>query len=436
MKLLEPIEGLPSMFARCFLSTLESTLQMDADGSAYVITGDIDAMWLRDSTQQVLHYLRFAREEEALSALIRSLIERQARYVLLDPYANAFNRCANGRHGYADLPAAGPAVWERKYELDSLCHVVLLAWRYHEATGSRAFMTPTFEQALERIVQVLRTEQRHESQSDYTFQRFNCPPSDTLPRQGRGEPVAETGMTWSGFRPSDDACQYGYLVPANLFAAAMLAHLAMMAEWSGRTALASEARALRQEIRDGVERFALVDDPEFGQVYAYEVDGLGGRLLMDDANVPSLLSLPYIGACAVDDALYRRTRAFVLSPRNPHYYEGRAGRGVGSPHTPQGYIWPIALCVQGMTATDEREMTEVLGRLITTHAGTARMHEGFDKDNAANFTRPWFAWANSMFGEFIYRLYEQGRIARIIQRLGEKGIKSINELNVLTRDII
>ena len=425
MEMLEPVNGLPEMFARCFLSTLESTARVTDDGDAYVITGDIEAMWLRDSTEQVLHYLRFAPEDEELAAWIEKMISRQARNVLIDPYANAFNCGPNGRHGYEDRPKAGPWIWERKYELDSLCHVFLLALRYGEVTGRTAFMDDVFFSAAEKMMEIIETEQRHEQKSAYRFQRFDCPPSDTLKREGLGTPVAYTGMSWSGFRPSDDACEYGYFIPANLFAAVMLERFAPVAEKLGHAELGARARCLAAEIRRGIEKFGLVKTEEFGEIYAYETDGMGHYRLMDDANIPSLLSLPYLGICRADDPLYLRTRAFVLSRQNPYYFEGSAAKGVGSPHTPENFVWPIALCVQGLTAAEPKERAELLHTLLTTHADTARMHESFNKDDPSAFTRSWFAWANSMFGELVMQMYEQGELEEAVQHLLDKGIKVI-----------
>lgn len=423
---LRPIEGLPDMFVRCFLSTMETTCRQAPDGGAFIITGDIEAMWLRDSTEQVLHYLRFAAEDDELAAWIEAVIARQAALVRIDPYANAFNGAPDGRHGFEDKTEAGPWIWERKYELDSLCHVLLLALRYHQATGRTAWMDEAFFQAVDVILAVIVREQRHQQESPYAFQRFGCPPSDTLTHEGRGEPVGFTGMSWSGFRPSDDACRFGYLIPANLFAAAMLTELAPLAERLGRSATATKARTLAADIREGIQRYGLATVDGIGEIYAYEADGLGHQLLMDDANMPSLLSLPCLGVCAPDDPLYLRTRTFVLSDRNPCYYQGSAARGVGSPHTPQGWIWPISLCVQGLTATDPAERVALLRTLLTTHAGTARMHESFDKDDASRFTRSWFAWANSMFGELVMTMHEHGELPSAVAALTAEGLTRVN----------
>lgn len=416
-RILSKVDGLGDLFVRCFLNTLETTFSMDEEGGAFVITGDIPAMWLRDSTQQVLQYVRFAKEDGQLAELLESQIARQMQDIITDPYANAFNRTANGARGYEDWPTPHPRVWERKYELDSLCHAVLLAWRYFLATGKDGFLDGAFFTAMEAAVQVIALEQEHEAKSGYRFQRFHCPPSDTLAREGKGTPTAFTGMSWCGFRPSDDACAYGYLVPANLFAAAMLEHVAFFARRKQRLQLEEKAAKLARDIREGVERHGTVRHPAFGRIYAYEADGLGHCLLMDDANIPSLLSLPYLGAVAQDDPTYLRTRAFVLSRDNPMYFVGKAGRGIGSPHTPADYIWPIGLCIQAMTTQNADEIAMLLRMLHTTHGGTGWMHEGFHKDRPWEFTREWFAWANSMFGEMVYRLYEQERLAEIVEKI-------------------
>ena len=402
---LAPVSGLWDMFEKCFVNTLETTVRALSEGDTFVITGDIDAMWLRDSTAQVMHYIRFA-DEPAVASVIEGLIARQAKCILIDPYANAFNVTDNGRHWTDDMPAASPWVWERKYEIDSLCHPLLLARRYFEKTGSERFLTEEYHRALDAIVKTFETEQKRDT-SGYYFVRHHCPPHDTLSHGGRGAPVKYTGMIWSGFRPSDDACALGYLVPSNLYAAHVLPFAADFARRMGDEALAARAEAVRSAVLEGVKAYALVNDAAFGEIYAYETDGLGHYTLMDDANVPSLLALPYLGVCGRGDPLYRRTREWVLSPRNPYFARGTRAEGVGSPHTPKGFVWPIALCVQGLTSDDEAEVASLIRTLIDTTAGTGYMHESFDPNDPARFTRPWFAWANSMFGELIYDAAER-----------------------------
>ena len=411
---LEAVPGLWEMFRKCFLSTIETTVQQ-TPGDTFVITGDIPAMWLRDSTAQVLHYLRFADAPE-VATMVEGLISRQADCILRDPYANAFNREENSFKPYNDTPRASDWVWERKYEIDSLCYPLWLADKYLAKTGNTAFLTEKFLKALETVLDVLRTEQNHSS-SPYRFQRTDCAPSDTLPWEGMGNPVSYTGMTWSGFRPSDDACKYGYLIPSNFFAVRAMEAARKLAQAAGREDLAQKAARLEETIREGIREYATLEHPRFGTIYGYETDGFGNYNLMDDANVPSLLSLPYLEACGADDPIYRNTRSFVLSSSNPYYYEGALAKGIGSPHTPEGYIWHISLCVQAMTSTDDDEILSLVKMLLTTHGGTGFMHEGFDPNAPENFTRDWFAWANSMFGELIYRLHEQGKLEKILEKL-------------------
>ena len=389
---------LPAMFADTFSNTLTTTLRPQSDGSVFVITGDIPAMWLRDSAAQVRPYLHLARDDPAFGKLIAGVIKRQMQCILIDPYANAFNETANGHCHNRDQTAMGPWVWERKYELDSLCAPLTLAFDLWQATGQVDHLDENFVQAARLVVATIRCEQDHAT-SGYLFERFDCVAIDTLTNSGRGNPVGYTGLSWSGFRPSDDACTFNYLIPSNMLAVVALNHLAALPLKDA--GLRSDASALAIAIRAGIDAFGTVHHPRFGKIYAYEVDGLGHANLMDDANVPSLLAAPYLGFCAMDDPVYLATRAFVLSDQNPYYFAGTAAAGVGSPHTPPGYIWPISLCIQGITSDSYSEKLTLLETLMQADAGTGLMHEGFHKDDPSRFTREWFAWANSMFAEFV-----------------------------------
>ncbi|TSB46071.1 glycoside hydrolase family 125 protein [Alkalicoccobacillus porphyridii] len=390
------------MFEQCFSNTYETTIRPQQDGTTFVITGDIPAMWLRDSVAQVRPYLLLAEKDPHFAELIQGLIAKQVSYINHDPYANAFNEESNGNRYHDDQTDMTPLMWERKYEIDSLCYPIQLSYLFWRATGRTEHFDDAFLQAVDKILKTWRIEQHHHEQSSYYFVRDNCPPQDTLSHQGRGAPVAYTGMTWSGFRPSDDACTYGYLIPSNMFAVVVLRQLVDIAqEVLQNDALANSAFELANEIDQGIENYGKVEHPEFGTMYAYETDGLGHYNLMDDANVPSLLSLPYLGYCKIDDPIYLNTRAFILSKKNPYFYEGTVAKGIGSPHTPENYIWHIALAVQGMTATDQQEKDEILSLFKQTDANENLMHEGFDVDNPENYTRPWFSWANSMFSEFL-----------------------------------
>ena len=397
---------LRNMAETCLRSTLDTTVQWAEGEDPFVITGDIPAMWLRDSSSQVEPYVRFARDHAELARLIAGVIRRQAFYIREDAYANAFNAAANHAMGFPrDITVKNPWVFERKFELDSLCHPVRLWWMYWRSTGDRTIFTPSLSAAILRILDVMETEQEHERCSPYSFRRLRAPKSDTLSRAGRGSPTAEnTGLVWSGFRPSDDACRYHYLIPALMFATVALDMLEELLD-EGFAGHAQETRIarLKQTVADGVAAHATVAHPVYGAIWAYETDGLGHHLLMDDANVPSLLSLPYLGYCPKDDPQYLRTRRFILSEANPYFYAGKAGAGVGSPHTPQRRFWPIAVAIQGLTSTSEAEMRACIDLLVRTDAGTGVMHESVDVDDPAKFTRPWFAWANSLFAELVLR---------------------------------
>lgn len=383
---------------RCLDDTLARTIRPMPDGTAFVVTGDIPAMWLRDSTTQLMPYLALMQEDVPLQDLVIAVLRRQFQQIERNPYANAFNAEPSGRAHDPDDLCEDPWVWEEKYEVDSLAFPLLLAHRLWSATGRADHLSQAAHIA--RIaISVWRTEQDHEGLSAYRFVRAAGPPGDTLPNSGRGTPVARTGMTWSGFRPSDDACVHGYNVPANLCAAAALDGAADLARHIADTALVDDATRLAAELREGVRRHGTVRHPDFGRIYAYEVDGLGNALLMDDANMPCLLSLPLVANVSTTDPQYVATREFVLSPANPTWSRGSAAEGVGSPHTPEGHIWPIAIAVRGLTSNDADEKINSLRMLINTDAGTGAMHESFHKDDPRQFTRPWFSWANAMYAE-------------------------------------
>lgn len=391
-------EPAADLFAAGMRRTLARTLQVLDDGSVFVITGDIPAMWLRDSATQMLPYLRIAadRPDGPLADLLVGIVRRQLFYLCHDPYANAFNLEPNGRcHEPRDL-ADDPWLWERKYEIDSLCFPFLLAHQVWTATGRSDHLDETFVAAARAAVTTLDTETAHEERSEYRFVRPDTVPIDTLSREGRGTPVGPTGMTWAGFRPSDDACTYGYHVPGNLMAIHCLRLLADLLP-PREAALTAEAAAVADRLDEGVARYGVVEHPRYGRIWAYEVDGLGHQLLMDDANMPSLLSLPLVAGIAPDDPLYRRTRRFALSEDNPYFYRGAVASGIGSPHTPLRYVWPIALAVDGLTSGSREHALQQVRLIETTTAGTGHVHEGFDVDDDSRFTRPWFSWADSMY---------------------------------------
>jgi meiotically up-regulated gene 157 (Mug157) protein len=372
-----------------------STLTRAEDGSIFVITGDIPAMWLRDSTWQVRPLLAASHDLE-VAQLIADVSKRQIEYVLTDPYANAFNSNPDGNCWHKDFADQSPWVFERKFELDSLAAVLDLAIRLYFESGFTNHFTERFNQAIVVILDLLEREQNHDPMT-YRFKREGVRDFDHLSHEGYGAPVAYTGMVWSGFRPSDDACKFGYLIPANAHMARVLEQLAGLPnEILSDQASKERALKLSQEIKSGIEKFGIVEF-EGKQVFVYECDGLGNYLLQDDANIPSLLSLPYLGVCGESDPIYLATRNFVLSEKNPYFYRGQVLTGLGSQHTPENQVWPLGIAMQGITSTSAAEIESCLQYLEMSHAGTNQMHESVGKDDPSIFTRPWFSWADMTF---------------------------------------
>ncbi len=396
-------EKLVAMFEQCYTNTLDTTVKRMEDGSTYVITGDIDAMWLRDSVCQLRPYYVLANKDEEIADMIEGLVKRQMMYILIDAYANAFNEAENGNCWEKDETENSDWLWERKYEIDSLCFPLQMSYLLWKNTGRTSQFDEQFVKAAKRILEVWKIEQDHENQSKYSFVRRNCFYTDTLSRDGKGALVkSNIGMTWSGFRPSDDACMYGYLIPSNMFAVVVLQYLEEISrEILKDDALADEAIALAKEIKEGIEKYGVIEHYKFGKVYAYEVDGFGQFNLMDDANVPSLLAMPYLGYVPENDEVYQNTRNMILSEVNPYFFKGTAAEGIGSPHTPYNYIWHISLAMQGLTNSDPEYKKQILDVMKATDAGKNMMHEGFDVNDPSNYTREWFSWANAMFCELL-----------------------------------
>lgn len=405
---------LASMFVRCFPNTLDTTVfpgTRDGQPDTFVITGDIDAMWLRDSSAQVWPYLPFARRDKKLANLLAGVVRRQARNILLDPYANAFLRSPSDpplSWAVHDQTEMKPGVGERKWEIDSLCYTIRLAHGYWRQTGDTSPFDAEWKASAWKILETFRQQQRLTGPGPYSFQRSSPIPTDTLPLDGYGNPARPVGLIFSMFRPSDDACTYPLFIPANLFAMRSLAQMQEIA-----TAVLIDARLatacedLLATLRKATAQYGFVNHPVYGRIWAYEVDGYGNTLQMDDANAPGLLSLPYLECCDVADPAYQRTRRFVLSRDNPYFFRGTAAEGEGSPHTGLGQIWPMAILLRALTSTDDQEILQCLRWLRNTTAGTEFMHESFDANKPAKFTRPWFAWANTLFGELILKLANQ-----------------------------
>lgn len=405
-------EELKWMFENCFPNTLDTTIDfeiIDGKPDTFVITGDIDAMWLRDSTAQVWPYMPLINKETALKDLIKGLINRQVKCVLTDPYANAFYKDLNKISDWiSDRPSPEPGVHERKWEIDSLCYVIRLSHKYYELTKDISVFDYNWDAAMKLIVHTFKTEQRKDGTSPYRFSRKTDVMIDAPVFNGTGQPVKPTGMICSMFRPSDDATTFPYLVPSNIFATLSLKQLSdIYCNVLNNDEFATECNKLATKIEDAIKKYAISSHLDFGEIYAYEVDGFGNKLFMDDANVPSLMSLPYLGAIKPTDRIYKNTRKFLLSDSNPYFLKGKAAEGQASPHTGKEKIWPMGIILRAMTSVDEDEITRCLSLLMKTHAGTGFMHEAFHKDDPTDFNRSWFAWANTLFGEFIIKIADE-----------------------------
>jgi len=378
---------LEKIYLTGFDEALNRHANLESDGTTYVSTGDIEAEWLRDASAVMEPYISQAASDDRVAEALRGVVAREARYILIDPYANAFS--------------SDYKVVERKFEVDSLLYPIWLADKYWRATGDRSIFTGQVNQAFERVLSTLRTEQHHDQRSHYRH--------PDLANGGKGSWVHYTGMIWTGFRPSDDPARYQYNIPDNMFAVVVLQRLsAIERQVYHNDKDAMNAWGLAQQVQTGIEQYGRCDLPGFGRLYAYEVDGYGHANLMDDANIPSLLSIPYFGYLSADDQVYQDTRRFVLSNRNPYFYSGKYASGIGSPHTPGGYVWPLSLIMQALTSRDPAEINRVMGYIGASDVGDHRLHESFNANWPEQFTREDFAWPNALYGELIIRQRAQG----------------------------
>ncbi len=399
------------LFENCYPNTLDTTVDfeyLDGQPDTFVITGDIDAMWLRDSSAQVTPYLPLAKEDKHLREMIAGVINRQVHFIHLDPYANAFYKDTSKVSEWkeSDITKMLPGVHERKWEIDSLCYPIRLSYLYWKATGDTSPFDLRWQDAIILILKTFREQQRKTDRGPYTFQRRTAWATDGVPLSGYGYPVKPVGLICSMFRPSDDATIFPFLIPSNYFAVEILRYAAEMS----KTILKNEGLAhncwlLAEEVSDALKQYSTTMHPAHGRIIGYETNAMGSYNLMDDANSPNLLSLPYLTDMELINPDYCRTRAFVLSDDNPFYFKGLAGEGLGGPHTGINTIWPMGIIMRALTSSDPQEISKCLQMLKTTHGGTGFMHESFNKDNAADFTRKWFAWANTLFGELVIKVY-------------------------------
>ncbi|MGB7527580.1 glycoside hydrolase family 125 protein [Sphingobacterium cellulitidis] len=400
------------MFNNCLPNTLDTTVYDESKGNrklTYVITGDIDAMWLRDSSAQVWPYIQFVNKDQKLKNMILGLINKQSECINIDPYANAFyNDPTKKGEWFTDHTDMKPGMHERKWEIDSLCYPIRLAYRYWKETNDTTPFDETWVKAQEATLRTFKEQQRKTSLGPYKFERTTSRGSDTLQVDGYGYPVNPVGLIVSSFRPSDDSSIFGFLIPSNLFAIVSLRQSAeILKKVKNNNSLAAEMEALANEVEQAVNQYGIIDHPTHGRVYAFEVDGFGSYLMMDDANVPSLLALPYLGAVDINDEVYQRTRNFILSDKNPFFFKGKFAEGIGGPHIGRDMIWPMSIIMRANTSTNDEEIRQCVQTLKNTHGGTGFMHESFHKDDPKKFTRHWFAWTNTLFGELMWKLYKE-----------------------------
>ncbi len=401
------------MFENCFPNTLDTTVDyniINGEPDTFVITGDIGAMWLRDSSAQVWPYLPMASSDNKLKSLLAGVIRRQSRCILLDPYANAYYKEPITGEWKDDLTDMRPGVHERKWEIDSLCYPVRLAYNYWHMTGDGSIFGEDWQNTAELILKTFIEQQRKGGHGPYQFQRKTTRQLDTLSNDGYGRPSRPVGLINSSFRPSDDATTFGFLIPSNFFAVISLKQLAEISEKvTGDMTFAQKCRDLSLEVESAIRQYGIKDHPVYGKVYAYETDGFGNATFMDDSNVPNLLALPYLGCVSENDIIYQNTRKLIWSSNNPYFFKGNAGQGVGGPHAGYDMIWPMSIIMFALTSYDDKEISSCLKMLRDTDAGTGFMHESFHKDDPTKYTRPWFAWANTIFGELILKLIREGK---------------------------
>ncbi len=367
-------------------------------------------MWLRDSSAQVWPYISVCSKDKELKNLIAGVINRQTECILIDPYANAFNDGPTGGGWDDDLTDMKPELHERKWEIDSLCYPIRLVYNFWKETGDTSCFSINWQKAMKLIVKTFFEQQRKENLGPYKFQRITEVQTDTVPLSGYGNPVKPVGLICSIFRPSDDATTYPYLVPSNLFAVVSLKQLAeIFSEVFDNKDFANKCIGLANEVQFAIEKHAIVEHLDFGKIYAFEVDGFGNKLFMDDANIPSLLALPYLDCVDINDEIYQNTRKFVLSENNPFFFQGKYAEGIGGPHVGMDMIWPMSIIMRAFTSKNEKEILSCIKTLMKTHDDTGFMHESFHKDDPSNFSRELFAWANTLFGELILKIYRENK---------------------------
>ena len=426
-------KDLARLFENAFPNTLDTTVRWHVDGSdrkgrwegaqTFIVTGDINAEWLRDSTNQLAQYQALAKRDDAIHSLILGAINTQAEFVIGSPYCNAFQPpppsglAPTFQDNHDEVhPAYEPGfVFECKYELDSLAHFLALSNQFYRHTGSTDFLTPRWYMALDAVLGVLAAQARPTFddqgaywRNEYTFRRRTDSGTETLGLSGVGNPLGRgTGLVRSAFRPSDDTTILGYFIPANAMMSVELKRCAAMLRKTGKKPLAAQLSEWSEAMEAGVWKHGVVQHKEFGDVFAYEVDGYGSAMIMDDANLPSLLALALLGFVDAQHRVYQNTRAMVLQQRgNPYYLVGSQFAGVGGPHVGLVNAWPISVLVQAMTSDSDAEVDQCLAA-VKNVSRNGLVHESVHVSRANDYTRSWFAWANSVFAQAVLDVAER-----------------------------
>lgn len=406
-------QKLAEIYSLCFTNTLDTTVQA-TDNDTFVITGDIEAMWLRDSTFQTFPYIEFAKIDEKLKKMLLNLIKRHTRSILIDPYANAFNKDEFESPWQSDetyklvngtqVPAMNKKLWERKYELDSTVSTLFFAYNFYSATNDTSFVDENWLEGVKLILDLARKQSMGTDEEDehglpeYYFERNTKEPFDSL-HQGRGNPAASCGLVKSAFRNSDDAALFQYSIPENAFLSVTFIKISELLK-SFDSKLANELLEFGIKVKDNIYKYGVITEGD-KKFFAYEVDCYGNYYFMDDPGYPSLTSLPFIGFVDKNDEIYKYTRQKILSKSNPYYFEGKIGQGLGSAHTDRHYIWPLFTIMRVLTSDDKTEIMEGIKLLMKTAETTNFMHESVNINDIEDYSRPWFAWANSFFGHMI-----------------------------------
>ncbi|KAI8942700.1 hypothetical protein NX059_000748 [Plenodomus lindquistii] len=433
-------KDLARLFENAFPNTLDTTVRWHVDGTtkhhkfskkhwdpaawlgpqSFIVTGDINAEWLRDSTNQLAQYQLLAKKDKEIHQLILGAINTQAEYVIGSPYCNAFqppppsglSPTFQGDGDTVHPQYEQSFVFECKYELDSLAHFLSLSNQFHAHTDSTAFLTPRWFRALDTLLAVLVEQAKGTfdesgayTPNEYRFQRQTNAGTETLGLSGVGNPLASnTGLIRSAFRPSDDATILGFLIPSNAMIAVELKRTAALLTKVGRKNIAAQVSTWASQIEAAVWTHGVVTHKTFGEVFAFEVDGYGSSILMDDANLPSLLALPLLGFTTKDDPIYINTRKMILQKQsNPYFLQGPDFAGIGGPHVGLEAAWPMSVLVQAMTSDDDDEIMHCLAS-VRNVSRLGVVHESVNVKDAGRYSRSWFAWANSVFAQTVLDL--------------------------------